>query len=81
VFELLNGQLLSLGQLIDLGDGGTIITAPFRRLLGAGLCAAADLVPRLCAVLKIQLVDRDGHLEVRAVLLVGQQNSWQANGS
>jgi len=81
VFELLNGKLLSLGQLIDLGDG--VNNYHGRHFVDYWVPDSAQQLNlcRDCApVLRIQLVDRDGHLEVqRSVTWSANQNSWQAN--
>jgi len=81
VFELLNGKLLNLGQLIDLGEGpnnyqGRHFVDYWVPDSAQQLTLCRDCMP----VLRIQLVDRDGHLEVqRSVTWSANQNSWQAN--
>jgi hypothetical protein len=81
VFEVLNGKLLSLGQLIDLGEG--VNSYHGRHFVDYWVPDAAQqlLLCRDCApVMRIQLVDRDGHLEVqRSVTWSANQDSWLAN--
>lgn len=81
VFEVLNGKLVSLGQLIDLGDG--MASYRGRHFVDYWVADASQQMGlcRDCApVLRIQLVDRDGHLEVqRSVTWSANQDSWQAN--
>jgi hypothetical protein len=81
VFEVLNGKLLSLGQLIDLGDG--LNNYHGRHFVDYWVADSAQLLNlcRDCApVMRIQLVDRDGRLEVqRSVTWSANQDSWLAN--
>ncbi|MGA3158732.1 MAG: hypothetical protein ABSE43_14280 [Steroidobacteraceae bacterium] len=81
VFEVLNGKLLSLGQLIDLGDG--LNNYHGRHFVDYWVPDSAQQLSlcRDCSpVMRIQLVDRDGHLEVqRSVTWSANQDSWLAN--
>ncbi len=81
VFELLQGKLLPLGQLIDLGEG--INDYRGRHFVDYWVpdSAQQQSLCRECApAMRIQLVDHDGHLEVqRSVTWSANQDSWQAN--
>jgi hypothetical protein len=81
VFEVLDGKLLSLGQLIDLGEG--LNNYHGRHFVDYWVPDSAQQLNlcRDCApVLRIQLVDKNGHLEVqRSVTWSANQDSWQAN--
>jgi hypothetical protein len=81
VFELLNGKLLSLGQLIDLGEGPSAYHG--RHFVDYWVPDAAQQASlcRDCApLIRIQLIDRGGHLEVqRSVTWSANQESWLAS--
>ena len=83
VFELLNGKLLSLGQLIDLGDG--LANYHGRHFVDYWVPDSTQQLSlcRDCApLMRIQLLDRNGHLEVqRSVTWSANQDNWLANAA
>lgn len=81
VFEVLNGKLLSLGQLIDLGEGtGGYHGRHFVDYWVPDATQQSSLCHDCAPLMRIQLVDKDGHLEVqRSVTWSANQENWLAN--
>ena len=81
VFELLSGKLVSLGQLIDVGTGSNDYHGRhFVDYWVPDVAQQSSLCHDCAPLMRIQLVDKNGHLEVqRSVTWSANQESWLAN--